>query len=76
MARLKTNKLKIDDRVHKIHEQQAFITVKDHKDNFPNNPQFWFLNPSKNNIGKISKGYTWTSLQLHHKILNATGVNQ
>lgn len=27
-------KLKINDRVNKLHKQQAFITAKDHKDNF------------------------------------------
>lgn len=26
--------LKIDDRIHKFHKQQVFITVKDHKANF------------------------------------------
>ena len=34
-ARKIATKLKIDDRVQKFHEAEAFITVKDHKDNFP-----------------------------------------
>ena len=47
-------KLKIDDRVQQFHEAEAFITVKDHKDNFPNFPTFRLINPSKSEIGKIS----------------------
>ena len=30
--------LNIQDRVERMAEQQAFITLKDHKDNFENNP--------------------------------------
>ena len=48
-------KLKIDDRVQQFHEAETFITVKDHKDNFPNFSTFRLINPSKSEIGKISK---------------------
>ena len=33
----------------------SFITLKDHKENFQNNPQVRVLNPTKCEIGKISK---------------------
>ena len=48
-------KLKIDYRVQQFHEAEAFITVKDHKDNFPKFSTFRLINPSKSEIGKISK---------------------
>ena len=33
----------------------SFITLKDHKENFTNRPRTRLINPSKNEIGKISK---------------------
>ena len=33
----------------------CFITLKDHKDNFENNPTTRLINPAKNEIGRISK---------------------
>ena len=33
----------------------AFISLKDHKDNFNNNPQCRLINPAKSNLGKVSK---------------------
>ncbi|XP_065665814.1 uncharacterized protein LOC136087319 [Hydra vulgaris] len=33
----------------------CFITLKDHKDNFKNNPTVRLLNPAKNEVGRISK---------------------
>lgn len=48
-------KLEIDDRVMKTTEVPAFITLKDHKDNFANNPSCRLINPMKPEIGKISK---------------------
>ena len=47
-------KLKIEYRVQQFHETEAFITVNDHKDGFPNFPTFRLINPSKSEIGKIS----------------------
>lgn len=44
--RIIATKPKIDDIVHKLHNQQAFITVKYDKDNFSNSPQFRLLNCS------------------------------
>ena len=34
---------------------ECFITLKDHKDNFQNNPTTRLINPAKNEIGRISK---------------------
>ena len=33
----------------------SFITLKDHKENFTNHPTTRLINPSKNEIGRISK---------------------
>ena len=50
--------LEIDDRVQQFTTQQCFITLKDHKSNFRNNPQCRLINPAKNELGKISKKIT------------------
>ena len=33
----------------------AFVTLKDHKDNFENNPTTRLINPAKNEVGRMSK---------------------
>ena len=47
--------LDIEDRVHRTAEREAFITIKDHKDNFQNNPKCRLLNATKPELGKVSK---------------------
>ena len=47
--------LDVDDRVFKTERREALITLKDHKDNFANNPQVRLINPTKPELGKISK---------------------
>ena len=59
----KINKLGIKfGKDKKIHERmqvngtgESFITLKDHKENFNNNPKTRLINPAKNEIGRISK---------------------
>ena len=48
-------KLKIDDRVQKLDENEAYVTIKDHKKGFPDKISCRLINPSKTDIGKISK---------------------
>ena len=48
-------KLEIDDRVYKTSKRETFLTLKDHKPNFPNNPKCRILNPTKPELGKVSK---------------------
>ena len=48
-------KLNLDDRVRTTAEEGVFITLKDHKPNFANNPTWRLINPTKSEIGKISK---------------------
>ena len=45
-------------------ENNIFITLKDHKGNFNNNPTIRLINPAKNELGHISKA-----------ILDATNKN-
>ena len=50
-----TAKLEIGDRIESTARRQAFISLKDHKENLQNNPKCMLLNPAKNNLGLISK---------------------
>ena len=47
--------LKLDDKIECFTKNDAFITLKDHKDNFANNPKCRLINPAKSEIGIISK---------------------
>ena len=48
-------KFSIDDRIEKLKEVQAYVAIKDHKEKFPHLKSFRLINPSKSEIGKISK---------------------
>ena len=55
-ARLKvTEKLMISDRIRKMEETEAYIKLKDRKEDFPNKISCRLINPSKSSIEKISK---------------------
>ena len=47
--------LDLADRIDTMAEKHAFVTLKDHKPNFENNPSCRLINPAKSEIGKISK---------------------
>ena len=47
--------LDIDDRIYTTSHRQAFITLKDHKPNFQNVQTCRLINPTKSEIGKVSK---------------------
>ena len=49
------SKLKIDDRVQKLDENEAYVTIKDYNEGFPDKISCRLINPSKTDIGKISK---------------------
>ena len=50
-----TSNLSIADRVDTMARRNAFITLKDHKENFDSNPKCRLINPSKSELGKVSK---------------------
>ena len=46
---------KVKGKIPKLQEKQAFITIKDHKENFPNKIEYRLLNPTKSFFAKYSK---------------------
>ena len=48
-------KVKLDDHIESLAHTPAFITLKDHKENFRTSHSCRLINPSKNELGKISK---------------------
>ena len=49
------DRMNLGDRINTTAEREAFITLKDRKPNFQNNPTCRLINPRKSEIGKISK---------------------
>jgi len=47
--------MSFDDRVDTTADKDAFVTLKDHKPNFANKPTCRLINPTKSEIGKVSK---------------------
>ena len=68
-----TEKLKIDERVEKIKCSKAFITLKDHKQNYQNQPQCRLINPAKSEIGVISQNIL---KKMNTSIREKSGLNQ
>ena len=67
------NKLKIADRVESFARRESFITLKDHKENFANNPKCRLINPAKSEIGLISKQHLE---KIVAEVQHQTQVNQ
>ena len=66
-------KFKLEGRMECLAPKEAFITIKDHKPNFPNKIECRLLNPTKSEMGKISS----KELQkLNHNIRRRTQLNQ
>ena len=66
-------KLNIDDKIEKMLEAEAYITIKDHKKGFPNDPLFRLIHPSKSDIGRISKNILD---KINPRVIQETKVNQ
>ena len=47
---------KLDGMIDKMNEQQCFVTIKDHKEDFRTNPKFRLINPTKAKWGSSTKG--------------------
>ena len=54
-AKKLAQKLKLDERIETHSEETAFVTLKDHKPDFRDNPKCRLINPAKSQIGKVSK---------------------
>ena len=50
-----SGRLSIEDRVETMAKKNAFITLRDHKENFDSNPKCRLLNPAKSELGKVGK---------------------
>ena len=50
-----TTKLKIADRLDTLAQKEAFLTIKDHKENFPNSIPCRLINAAKTELGMVSK---------------------
>ena len=72
-AREVAEKLGIADRAEAIAKRDAYITLKDHKENFPNNPKCRLINPAKGEMGIVAKNLLQT---INEKVRSATHVNQ
>ena len=68
-----TSKLSIGDRVDTMATRNAFVTLKDHKDNFDSHPKCRLINPSKSELGKVSKVIIDN---INNKIRSTLNVNQ
>jgi hypothetical protein len=64
--------LNLEDRIEQLAEKEAFITLKDHKPNFQNKPTCRLINPTKSEIGKISKKLLET---INKTLVTKTNVN-
>ena len=49
------NKLKLEDRIQILDDNDAYISIKNHKEGFPDKISCRLIDPSKTDIGKISK---------------------
>ena len=64
---------RLEQKIDKMAKNEAFVTIKDHKDNFPNSIKCRLINPAKSEIGKISKSH----LQEINKVIREkTKLNQ
>ena len=68
-----TTELNLADRINITDEREAFITLKDHKPNFKNNPTCRLINPAKSEIGKFSKQLL---NRISRNVIESTSVNQ
>ena len=66
-------RLHLDDRVEQFNQCEAFVTLKDQKENFQNNPRWRLLNPAKSEISIISKHYIE---KINSNIRKTTNMNQ
>ena len=72
-AKVIAQDLKIDERIEQCNQKQSLITLKDHKENFKNNPKCRLIDPAKSEIGIVSKEYIGN---INKIIIEKTNVNQ
>ena len=60
------------DRIDRSSQNEAFVTYKDHKESFPGRIETRLINPSKNQIGHISKSILDN---INKAVMKKTGLN-
>ena len=65
--------LSLEKKMECFADRHTFITLKDHKDNFRTNTKCRLINPSKNEMGIVSKKYLEKIIE---DVTNASKVNQ
>ena len=65
--------IKLDDRIKSLVKTPAFITIKDHKQNFRCSHPYHLINPSKSELGKVSKAILET---VNTNLVDSLEVNQ
>ena len=65
--------LELEDRVFETTKNQCFATLKDHKENFENNPTVRLIDPCKPEIGKIAKDLLEN---INHSVRTQTKLKQ
>ena len=65
--------INLDDKMECYYDQNAFITLKDHKENFRNNIKCRLNNSWKSEVGFISKKYLSNIIS---EVKEKTGINQ
>ena len=71
--------LKIENKMEKITKRSAFISIKDHKNNFPNSIQYRLINPAQNNLSKVTQniiGKAVTSIKKSSSLNLWMGTNE
>ena len=68
-----TEKLKISDRVEKIQHKASYFLVKDHKSDFLIRPATRLINPTRTEIGRISKQILE---KINYNVRNKLKLNQ
>ena len=65
--------LDLSDRIETIAKNPPFLTIKDHKENFMTNPKCRLINPTKSEIGIVSKQLVEN---INRNIRHVTKLNQ
>ena len=63
----------LDEKLNIMTKQQCSVTIKDHKPDFRTNPKYRLLNPTKSELGKLSKHILQTT---NTELRNKIKVNQ
>ena len=72
-AKILAEDLGLSGRIEQFAEKPAFVTLKDHKDDFRTNPKCRLINPAKSEMGHVSKA---TLSRIVASVSTSTQLNQ